>query len=275
MRRFVVVSVVVMTLVAVAAVVVVTAPANWIARWVASRSNGHVLLADARGTVWAGSAVLAFAGSGLGLDPALPSGRRSTSPRVEELALPGRVNWTLELSRGLAPVLQLTQDAVLLQPTEVRYVDGALRIAAGGANVPASLLRLVGAPLNTLDPDGRCELRWADLVSGAGGSWIGSGTLRVIGLALAVSPVRPLGDYRVAWTSEANGLSWTLATERGPLELRGTGRVGRAVEVHVTARAAADAPTAVAKRLDPLLDVVGRRSPGSEATFDLGSGAVR
>ena len=52
---------------------------------------------------------------------------------------------------------------------------------------------------------------------------------------MAVSPVKPLGDYRVTWTSNANGLTWQIATEHGPLELNGAGSVaGRRVQVRVS-----------------------------------------
>ena len=50
-------------LVVVIAVVIATAPANWLAHFLAARTQGRVLLADARGTIWSGNAVLALASS--------------------------------------------------------------------------------------------------------------------------------------------------------------------------------------------------------------------
>ncbi len=236
------------------AVVVAFAPANWLAREVASRTGGHLLLADADGTVWSGSAVLAIGGVGGASD---------------RLALPGRVTWTLEFARFLAPVIHLKQDAVLRQPIDVRVVDGGLEVGAGSASLPASLLRLAGAPMNTLRPDGRCEVDWGPLRQ-SGGAWAGSGALRVLSLSVAISPVRPLGDYAATWVVGREGLDWTLATERGPLELRGAGRwAGRSVQARVVARVAAGTPVPVAARVVPLLDAIGRRSEG-EAVFELG-----
>lgn len=245
----------------VVAIVVVNAPANWLALYLADRTDGVVLLADAQGTVWAGSAVMA-----LGAPRSSSAGNDTQSG--DRLALPGRITWTLEIERVLAPVLHLTHDGVLLQPLLVRLRDGGLALDGGAAVLPASILRLAGAPLNTLLPQGRCELRWNALQIDPRGVPTGDGTLRIASFALAISPVRPLGDYLATWTSVAGGLSWKLATERGPLVLEGGGSLaGRRGQARVVVRIASDAPAAVAARLDPLLDMIGRRGPG-EAVID-------
>ena len=257
---------VVVGILVVSAVIVATAPANWLARFLAARTQGRILLADARGTIWSGNAVLA-----LGPRQVRDEGPDATVDAGERLALPGRVNWMLEFTAMLAPVLHLTHDGVLLQPVEVRYASQGLVIGAGVAQVSASILRVVGAPLNTLQPEGRCELRWNTLHIDGRGALIGDGTLRIGDLALSVSPVRPLGDYRVAWASNVDALTWQLATEHGPLELRGSGSVaGRRVQMRVTARAAADASPAVVAQLKTLLDTIGTHG-GTEAVIETGS----
>ncbi len=264
-RATVVVVVVVVAIVVVVGVVVVSAPANWLARFVAERTGGVVLLADADGTVWSGSAVVALAAPDA--DAAAPTSRDEVS-RLDRLALPGRVTWTLRWAGGLAPVLHLTHDGVLLRPLDARYVDGGIALDADAAALPASLLRLAGAPLNSLLPEGRCELRWNGLRLDRRGPPVGDGTLRIAGLALAISPVRPLGDYLVTWSSGPAGLTWQVATERGPLEVEGNGSVvaGRA-QTRAVVRIAADAPAAVAAQLGVLLDLIGRRGP-NEAVIE-------
>ncbi len=239
-------------------IVVAYAPANWLARSLADRTNGVVLLADAQGTVWSGSAVMAIGAPSADADGTAARG----------LALPGRVTWTMDFEGVLAPVLHLKQDGVLLRPVAARVLNGGLAIDAGTVTLPASMLRLLGAPLNTLSPDGRCELNWNALGFDRDGTLIGEGTLRVLSFALALSPVRPLGDYRVAWTVGAPGLTWRLATDRGPLTLEGAGSLaGRRSDVRVVVRIADDAPAAVAAQLGPLLDLIGRRGR-DEAVID-------
>lgn len=68
---------------------VVFAPAAWLASAVASATGQRVLLADARGSVWSGSAVAVLTGG--------PGSRDASS-------LPGRVEWTLGL-KGLGLAL--------------------------------------------------------------------------------------------------------------------------------------------------------------------------
>jgi general secretion pathway protein N len=249
-------------IVCVVLVVVSNAPANWLALYVARKTEGVVLLADAQGTIWSGSAVL-----GLGAPQGWSgeSGSQSSAPR---LALPGRIIWRLEWTSVLAPVLHLTHDGVLLQPTTVRYAAGGLAIDAGAAVLPAAILELAGPPLNTLRPDGRCTLRWNATTIDSGGLIDGEGTLRIDGLALAISVVRPLGSYLLTWASGARGVTWQLATESGPLALVGNGvTTGRATQARIVVSTAADATPAAAAQLAPLLDTIGRRGP-NEAVIE-------
>jgi len=259
--RATIVATTVVALVGVLAIVVANAPANWLAGWLASRTDGVVLLADARGTVWSGSAVMAVA---------TPRGAGEPRGEAAGLALPGRVTWTLEIERLLAPVLHLTHDGVLVQPLAVRVRDGGLVLDAGSLALPASMLRLAGAPLNTLLPEGRCTLQWNGLRFDGAGPPVGEGTLRVGAFGLAISPVKPLGDYLVSWSSGANGLAWQLATEQGPLQMEGGGSlVGRRAQARIVVRIARDTPVATVAQLNPLLDMLGRRSP-TEAVIETG-----
>lgn len=267
-RRAVVATLVAAAIVAVA-IVVAAAPANWLALYVAHRTRDVVLLADAQGSVWSGSAVVAI---GAPTGDAVPStDRDAVAPTTERLALPGRVTWAVKWGGALAPALHLTHDGVLSQPVVIQRVDHGWTVDAGAAVLPASILRLAGAPLNTLMPDGRCELRWNGLRLDPQGAVIGEGTMRIGGLALAVSPVRPLGDYLVHWSVDARALTWQLATEHGPLALEGNGVLaGARSQVHVVVRPAPDASPAAVAQLRPLLDMIGRRG-ANEAVVQLGA----
>ena len=240
------------------AVLLTAAPANWLARYVAATSDGRILLADARGSIWHGDAVLGVATGRTGLG----SKRQASSA----LALPGRINWAVEMPRGLALVLRLTQDGVLPQPVRVSLGTSVIAVEAGRALLPAELLWLLGAPLNTLRPEGRLEVRWDALKIAANRPLVAAAEVRVADLALAASTVRPLGDYRVVLKSDQRGLNWRLDTERGPLKLEGTGSISRGspekVEASVRASAAADASPQTVERLKPLLDALGRRVGG-------------
>ena len=113
----------------------VWAPAPWLAAALAEATGQRLLLADARGTVWQGSAVVVLIGG---------AGSRSAS------ALPGRLNWTLGLD-GAALGLQARQDCCINGEMRLRVTPGLGRVrvellppaatatANAGANTSANI----------------------------------------------------------------------------------------------------------------------------------------
>ena len=94
---------------------IVFAPAAWLAGWVERASQGHLLLADARGSLWNGSAVAVLTG-----------GAGSRDAR----ALPGRLQWTLRpgLDQG-SPALVVVAAACLL-PSGSAHRERAAGVSA-------------------------------------------------------------------------------------------------------------------------------------------------
>lgn len=234
---------------AVIAITTVTAlPASWLANAVAERSQQRVLLADAQGTLWQGSATLALS-AGTGSETAT--------------ALPGRLQWSVAfwpLLSGTARIV-LNHTEAMAQPVEVRVTPLGWQAQAGAARLPATLLEGIGAPFNTLRPDGRMRIDWTAMrgrfVTGGGepAGLFGHLTVRIEQVSSAVSRLRPLGSYRaeIDWTGATGTL--TLTTTEGPLHLAGTGRLGGKARFEGTAHADADAATPLA----PLLSLLGRR----------------
>ena len=90
-----------------AVALVAFAPAAWLARWVAAVSGERVLLADARGTVWAGSAVAVLTGGPGSRDAsALPGPPVSTAT-----ALPAQTVPRASASSTRSPLTDATQRA--------------------------------------------------------------------------------------------------------------------------------------------------------------------
>ena len=88
------------------------APAAWLAQGLAHGTEGRLLLADARGTLWRGSAVLVMTGG---------AGSRDAS------ALPGRLQWTLGLD-GAALALRARQACCIEGELKLRVVPGLGRL---------------------------------------------------------------------------------------------------------------------------------------------------
>ena len=115
------------------------APAQWLADSLQHASGGRLLLAEARGSLWNGSAVLVLTGG---------TGSRDAS------ALPGRLEWTLR--PGLSGLQLSAQQACCLpQPLRLHLTPGwsgyTLRVgdaltAAPGATANAAPLAAPAAP---------------------------------------------------------------------------------------------------------------------------------
>ena len=218
-------------------------PAAWIADTVAARTQRRVLLADASGSLWHGSATLA-----------LSAGAGSQTATV----LPGRLQWSLAfwpLLTGSARLV-LTHTEAMPAPVGLTVTPGGWTAQAGAIRLPAALLEGVGAPFNTLRPDGLMRVDWSALQGKfAGGLLYGHITLRIEQVSSSVSRLRPLGSYRaeIDWNGADGQLA--LSTIAGPLHLDGGGTLGRQARFEGTAHADPDAAT----QLNSLLSLLGRR----------------
>lgn len=232
------------------------APAAWLAQSLAQATGGRLLLADARGTVWAGSAVMVLTAG---------EGSRDSS------ALPGRMNWTLGLN-GMALALRAQHACCIQGDLKLRIVPGLARLRvellpppAGGSAVlgqwPASWLVGLGTPWNTLQPTGNLLLSSpgfaAEVVQGR---WVltGRAELQVRSLASSLSTLDELGHYQLTLQGDERGdaAQIQLSTNSGALQLSGSGQWA-ASRLRFNGQASA-APGSEAA-LNNLLNLIGRR----------------
>ena len=238
----------------------VWAPAQWLAWGVAQASQGQVQWLNPRGTVWHGSAQLMLSG-----------GSGSRNPQ----ALPGRLHWTLRPTwTGVR--LGVQADCCTTEPVTVQVALGwntvAVQTNDHRSSWPAALLTGLGAPWNTLQAEGQLQLRTQALRL----HWA-QGRLQMHGLAelslqqmsSRLSPVKPMGSYRVALTGTPEGTptpGLDLSTLQGPLLLSGQGQwVGQRLRFTGEARAAEGHEAA----FDNLLNILGRRQ-GARSLLSLG-----
>lgn len=242
----------------------VCAPAQWMADGLARATGGRLLLAEARGSLWQGSAVLVLTGG---------PGSRDAS------ALPGRLHWTLGLD-GTTLLLRARlacclQDELLLR---VQPGPGRLRVSLPGqadaparplAHLPLAWLEGLGTPWNTLAPRGTMALASAGFVAeSAAGRWRFSGRLEaeLRGAASRLSTLPVLGDYRLGVVADAGGgARLELGTRAGALQLSGSGSWAPALRFRGEARAAPGAEAALAN----LLNIIGRRQ-GAASLISIG-----
>jgi general secretion pathway protein N len=230
------------------------APAAWLARALHQASDERLLLAEARGSVWRGSAVAVLTGG--------PGSR-------DAAALPGRLHWALGW-QGAGPVLALRQACCIEGTLQLQFTAGPggwrLTLPASATpqplgQWPAAWLAGLGTPFNTLQPSGVLRLTSAgfSLHGGGQGGLAGALDLGLEQMASRVSTLPVLGSYRLRLQGPAEGpgpAQVQLSTRDGALQLVGAGEWSAA---GLRFRGEARAAPGVEAVLDNLLNIIGRR----------------
>ena len=251
----------------------VNAPAQWLADTLHQASDQRLLLAEARGSLWNGSAVLVLTGG---------AGSHDAS------ALPGRLQWQLRPDwRGLR--LTARHDCCIngelglyLQPGWGGYTlalapaDATATAAPNAATVighwPAAWLAGLGTPWNTLQLGGLLQLASPGLrlQSVQGRLQLdGALSLELLGVSSRLSPLPALGSYRLDLARQASAgqpATLKLGTLDGALRLSGTGVwAGSGLRF----RGEAQAAEGQAAALSNLLNIIGRRQ-GALSVISIG-----
>ena len=240
----------------------VIAPAQWAASSVRSATSGRVDLAEARGTVWNGSAVLVLAAA--------------ADASETRASLPERLSWQPSPWSLLAGQINLTiaHPSALTQPLNIRapLFGGTTLLGATTVRLPASLLVGIGAPWNTVRPGGILTLSW-DRLQIEPGRIQGKLSAEWQYASSALTPVSPMGHYRLQTNGIWPGTQLELLTISGPLELRGSGTIPEGGRLRFTGRAQALAGTdpGVKAQLTGLISLLGRRD-GDGALLNFGGG---
>ena len=236
------------------------APARWLAALINQASQGHVLLTNARGTVWDGSAQLLLAGG---------------SSSIGSVALPGKLDWRLRPALGQTNVhisADITASCCMTQALRVSAWPGwsGARVVLNDhtSNWPAGVLAGLGTPWNTIQAQGNLAISSEALAfKWAAGRLTVAGRLQVDALDVAsrLSTLKPMGSYRLTLNGGAiNTLQ--LETLKGSLQLSGSGQwVGGKLRFDGLASAVPERQDA----LSNLLNIIGRRD-GARAIIKVG-----
>ena len=249
--------------VGVLAALVCFAPAAWLARAVASATQDRLQLADARGTVWSGSAVAVLTGG---------VGSRDAS------SLPGRLSWTLR-PQGLGVELTARHACCMNGDVAIRVKPGINRteytlVPPSGwvGQWPAAFLAGLGTPWNTLQLGGSVRLASPGLkVESVQGRWLvdGRADIDMVNVSSRMTTLDSLGSYRVSVSGDAANPGFSkigLTTQEGALKLGGEGTWGPA---GLRVRGEASAAPAEEAALSNLLNIIGRRQ-GARSVISIG-----
>ena len=242
-------------------------PAQWLAQALVKASLGQVQLQEVQGSVWQGSGKLVLTGG---------EGSR------DALALPGRINWqtSISLNASNRPQFNFSLNAACCMTQAVRLslqaTEGLrvwqLVVDDHQSQWPAHLLSGLGAPWNTLQPEGTLKLQTKQLKVNfqSQPSWLqGAITLTAENMSSKLSTLKPMGTYQINLevASAANPLpSLSLTTQSGSLLLSGQGQwQGSRLQF----RGEASAVPEHAAALSNLLNIIGQRQ-GARSLLSLG-----
>lgn len=202
----------------------VAAPATLLAKIVEQGSKGQFVLANATGSLWQGSAT-----------PALRQ-------RTGKLVALERLHWNIAvLPLFTGKIVAALQWDNVAQGLPMEATISAGRVELRNALVPLQA-GILGELLPMLQPvqlSGQLHIRSEQFII-AGSDMTGSAVAEWLNAGSALSPVNPLGSYRINLEGSGERLNITLATITGALLLEGSGSVTRGADVkfQATARAA-------------------------------------
>lgn len=220
-------------------------PAAWLAYVLERQTAGRLTLGDAQGTLWRGSAFIGGAPSKN--DPVMP-------------LLPGRFAWRLSPAVLLGQVdAELENTSALSQPVKLTGGWWEWQISPGALALPAERLAGLGAPLNTIQLSGQMRLSWQPLQLARHGAALavnGAMALELNDIASRLSPIKPLGAYRLALDWQGQQAQLTLKTLKGPMLLSGAGTLSNG-RLQFSGKAQAEAGQE--EKLANLLNLLGQR----------------
>ncbi len=189
-------------------------PAVWLVPLIDQQTDGRIALAEVEGTLWRGSAVIA-----------------ASAAREEALSplLPGRCAWQISplVLIGVLDI-HLENQSITTSAITIRGNWARWEIGAGSLSLPADGLAALGAPLNTLQPTGVMKITWPALtLTREGRDWLTTGRMQIelTQVSSALSPIKPLGAYRLQFDWFGRDAKLDLQSLSGPLMLEGRGRI--------------------------------------------------
>lgn len=246
-------------LASIGATVLIVGPAQWVASAVSNATAGHIVLAEAIGSVWRGQAIVVLS----------PGGEEDAS----RVSLAEPLSWQLAPWRLLTGVIELTlaHPSALQQPLRLHAnLSGQVDLGASRVQLPASVLVGLGAPFNTIKPGGLLSLQWQRLEFQEG-RMKGDIVAEWQFASSVLTTVAPFGHYRLLAQGGFPNTRLKLTTLSGPLELTGDGTIdeGGRVRFMGRARTASAADDSTKAQLAGLVSLLGPRS-GDSAILSFG-----
>ena len=250
------------------ATMLVTAPASLVDLALQRTTDGRVRLADATGSIWKGQGrvVLVDVAAIANRDQQVAGARGPTS--LPGVVIPGTIRWEVAALPLLIGRLQASAShESMTKPVAIAGNASRLQITGGSLQLPDVNLARLGSPWTTVRPTASLGVTWPPIVL-ENGRFNGQAFLELRDVASALTPVRPLGAYRIDIDGTGNASVIRMTSLDGPLRLSGQGTWTPAAGLRFTAYAEAD--DAERLRLQSLLGLLGRRE-GTRTMIKIGA----
>lgn len=237
----------------VAGVIVWQIPATWGAAFFSGKPNCQLVIHQAQGSIWNGSAAIGT--SILDADSGVCREPHVISPRI---------HWVNSCSfTAMNCTVRLTSSA-FLNSLELIINSNSLSVGAGEITLPMHSIEMMHSPWSTIQARGTITMKWSGLFfSGAQLTQsVGLVKISLDDISSTLSLVKPLGSYDVDWDMASPSKNWTLRTKNGPLLVNGSGNLTAA---GVTFSGFASASTGSHDALAGLMSILGRRQGDSYA----------
>lgn len=202
-------------------VLLLTTPASLLSPLVRQATNGKVILANCRGSLWEGSSTPALAS---------PTGNLLSLPSVVWKFFP------VDLLRAKLHVGLNLQNGS--QPMDFFLSAEGARLERLFVPISASLLGEMSPQLKPLGLSGIIELQSAELTWNKGG-FLGTVSGKWSEAGTSLVPISPIGQYTLHLTANGEDFKINLTTDSGPLIFAGEGTLSlsRGLTFNGTAKA--------------------------------------
>lgn len=208
------------------------APSSLMGYMLERASSGQLMLARTQGALWQGSGILLLKNA---------SGIRSL----------GAYRWHLQPWKA---AMQLQAGAYEPMTLQLRPLLARLDVDHLRLDLPAALLEVAAPQLHPYRLQGALQAQAEHLELDTHGM-LGQITVDWLHAASGLSPIAPLGDYRIILKGDGQKLEASLSTQGGKLQLQANGHLDpvQGVQISGTARASAGAEA----ELNELLHYIG------------------
>lgn len=247
--------------------IVSLAPATLISQYLADKSAGRLLLSNAQGTIWQGSADVALAGEAQQLGVALAN---LSEVNISASNI-GQLDWQIQATRLLVGQFKVVFSLNNSAPANLTLSNNQIKLEQLDINLPAAAIASLMPSLSVAQLGGQIHISTpsftAEALNTAELNFTGQVQIAWLQARSALSAINPLGQYQTLINGQNQQLIIKLNTIDGALILQGDGSLNPTSGLVFSG--VASAQTSQKQALAPLLHVLGNETVAGSGEFKI------